>query len=68
MAKAQISYIHPQDIRTDDNDMEDVLVYEEEDIKILFKALSRYIPTESERLKYEILLENLDELLTREDN
>jgi hypothetical protein len=72
MAKQQItknvhiSLLPPHDIRTEDKDIEDVLLFEEADITVLFNALTLYQPAENEEQRYGILLETLDEVLTRD--
>jgi len=62
--KVQISLLPPHDISTEDKDIEDVLIFEREDITILYNALTQYKPTENEKQRYELLLEELDEILT----
>ena len=64
--KVKITLLPPHDISAEDKDIEDVLIFEEADITVLFNALSQYKPTESEKQRYELLLEELDEILTRE--
>lgn len=39
---------------------------EEEDARILYKAMQSYTPTKRERELYEILLETLEEIVTRD--
>lgn len=44
----------------------DTLMLEEEDARILYKAMQSYTPTKRERELYEILLETLEEIVTRD--
>jgi hypothetical protein len=62
--KTKISLLRPHNISSEDEDIEDVFIFEEADLKILYRALEQYKPTESEEQLYEILLESLDETLT----
>ena len=64
--KVHISLLPPHDTSTEDKEIEDVLIFEEADITVLFNALTQYQPTESEKQRYGILLETLDEILTRD--
>jgi hypothetical protein len=62
--KTKISLLPPHGISSEDKDIEDVLIYGEEDLKLLYAALSKYKPTKQEQQRYELLLEDLDEILT----
>ena len=62
--KTKISLLPPHNISSEDKDIEDVLIFEEIDLKLLYAALSQYKPTENEKQMYELLLETFDELLT----
>ena len=62
--KTQISLLPPHGYSTEDKDIEDVLIFEREDIQLLYSALSRYKPTADEDQRYGLLLEELEEILT----
>lgn len=62
--KTKISLLPPHNISSEDKDIEDVFIFEDADLKILYAALEKYKPTESEKQRYEMLLESLDETLT----
>ena len=54
----------PYGYSIEDKDIEDVLIFEREDIQLLYNALSRYKPTADEDQRYGLLLEELEEILT----
>jgi hypothetical protein len=62
--KTQISLLPPYGYSIEDKDIEDVLIFEREDIQLLYNALSRYKPTADEDQRYGLLLEELEEILT----
>jgi hypothetical protein len=60
----QISLLPPYGYSIEDKDIEDVLIFEREDIQLLYNALSRYKSTTDEDQRYGLLLEELEEILT----
>jgi len=66
--KTKISFLPPHDISAEDKDIQDMLIFEEEDLQILYNALSKYKPTEKEEQRYELLLEEFDELVNGLDD
>jgi len=47
----------------EDNEDESGMYLEKEDVQVIFNALSKYKPTDKEEQRYELLLEEFEEIL-----